>query len=237
MPWHLLRSRRWRLVCPSMDLAVTDLRFHYPGSAFGLAVKTLTVRAGEPLAILGPSGGGKTTLLRLMTGLLAPDSGTVTCGSTRLSSLSVEARRQFRLQNIGLIFQDFALLDYLTVAENILLPMRFHPGANEGGKTGAQTARELSDRLEISAHWQRRTSLLSQGERQRVAIARALAHRPKFVFADEPTASLDAGRRGLVMDLLLDYTRETQACLVMVTHDTELMPLFPQQLRVEDLAT
>lgn len=211
-----------------MDLALSDLRFHYPGSAFHLSVKALAVRAGEPLAILGPSGGGKTTLLRLMTGLLQPASGDVMCGETTLTALSHEARRLFRLKNIGLIFQDFALLDYLTVEENILLPARFH------GDQPAPFARALAERLEIMPHWNRLAGQLSQGERQRVAIARALAHRPSLVFADEPTASLDAGRRGLVMDLLLEYSRENQASLVMVTHDTELMPLFSKHLRVED---
>lgn len=212
-------------------LTLQNIRFQYPGSVFCLGVKDLEVRAGEPLAILGPSGGGKTTLLRLMTGLLAPDAGEVICGEMKLTALSPDRQRRFRLQNCGLIFQDFALLDYLTVEENILLPSRFHPDLT----SVAERARELAERLDIGLHWQRRSSLLSQGERQRVAIARALAHQPRYVFADEPTASLDASRRSRVMDLLLDYTRETQACLVMVTHDTELMPLFPQQLRVEDL--
>ncbi|TDU73328.1 putative ABC transport system ATP-binding protein [Prosthecobacter fusiformis] len=212
-------------------LSLHDIRFQYPGGAFCLALKTLEVRAGESLVILGPSGGGKTTLLRLMTGLLSPDSGEVICGETRLNRLSPEQRRRFRLEKAGLVFQDFALLDYLTVEENILLPSRFSPLSG----TISAYARELADRLEIASHWRRRAAYLSQGERQRVAIARALAHRPQYVFADEPTASLDTGRRGLVMDLLLDYTQETQASLVMVTHDAELMPLFQKQLRVEDL--
>ncbi len=212
-------------------LDLLDIRFRYPGSTFCLAVKGLTVNAGEPLAILGPSGGGKTTLLRLMTGLLTPDTGEVVCGETKLTSLSADGRRRFRLQNIGLIFQDFALLDYLTVEENILLPTTFGDTPQEM----KPQARELAERLEIASHWKYLTGRLSQGERQRVAIARALVHRPSFVFADEPTASLDAGRRGLVMDLLFDYARQQQACLVMVTHDTELMPLFSHHLRVEDL--
>ncbi|MDZ4289861.1 MAG: ATP-binding cassette domain-containing protein, partial [Prosthecobacter sp.] len=191
---------------------------------------------------------GKTTLLRLMTGLLRPDAGDVRFGDTTLASLSETQRRTFRLQEVGLVFQDFALLDYLTVAENILLPQSFSstkgarallpavpPDAAQRVPTSATDhARALADRLQISNHWHRLAGKLSQGERQRVAIARALAHRPRYVFADEPTASLDAARRRIVMDLLLDYTQETKACLIMVTHDPELVPHFPKNARVED---
>ncbi|SKA88539.1 putative ABC transport system ATP-binding protein [Prosthecobacter debontii] len=212
-------------------LALRDIQFRYPASDFQLAVKHLEVRAGEPLAILGPSGGGKTTILRLMTGLLSPDHGSVSCGDTQFSQLTATERRRFRLEKIGLVFQDFALLDYLTVEENILLPSQFQPD----DPTLRERANGLAEQLEIAPHWHRLTGRLSQGERQRVAIARALVHRPAFVFADEPTASLDVRRRGVVMDLLLNYAREQQACLVVVTHDPELMPLFAQQLRVEDL--
>jgi putative ABC transport system ATP-binding protein len=210
-------------------LSVTGLHFTYPNSRFRLRVPTLQIDEGGRFALLGPSGAGKTTLLRLMTGLLQPDSGAITLGSTDLASLSERQRREFRFREVGLVFQDFALLDYLTVAENVLLPQRF---AGSGGDVRA--ARELAERLQISEHWDRLTSRLSQGERQRVAIARALAHRPNYVFADEPTASLDADRRGIVMDLLLEYAQESNACLVMVTHDPALMRHFPQSARVED---
>jgi putative ABC transport system ATP-binding protein len=171
-------------------------------------------------------------LLRLMSGLLMPDAGTVQLGDTPLPGLSETARRDFRLRHIGLVFQDFALLDYLTVEENVLLPQRFAGLTNDVAERG----HELAQQLDLAPHWHRLAGKLSQGERQRVAIVRALAHRPKYVFADEPTASLDAARRTLVMDLLLDYTRQTQACLVMVTHDPELMAHFPNQVRVEDFA-
>jgi len=209
-------------------ISITNLRFAYPGSSFRLCVDSLTVETGQSFALLGPSGVGKTTLLRLMTGLLQPIAGEVMLGGAILHSLNEAQRRAFRLNEVGLVFQDFALLDYLTVEENILLPQHFRR---------AQTtpyAQELAERLEIHQHWKKLAGQLSQGERQRVAIARALAHRPRFLFTDEPTASLDASRRGMVMDLLHDYTQETQASLVMVTHDTELIPLFPHHAHVED---
>ncbi|MES2594202.1 MAG: ABC transporter ATP-binding protein [Verrucomicrobiota bacterium] len=213
-------------------ISVTDLQFAYPGSPFRLRVQELEVAEGSSLALLGPSGAGKTTLLRLMSGLVEPEKGTVKLGDQTLTGMSETQRRAFRLSQIGLIFQDFALLDYLTVEENILLPQRFR-----GTRTVSPAGLELAERLGIRPHWNKLASRLSQGERQRVAIARALAHQPRFLFADEPTASLDAARREIVMDLLLDYTREHQACLVMVTHDTDVIPRFPQQARVEDFTS
>jgi putative ABC transport system ATP-binding protein len=213
-------------------ISITDLSFAYPGSSFRLRVESLAVAAGQSLALLGPSGVGKTTLLRLMTGLLQPHTGDVKLGAVSLSRLNETDRRAFRLNDVGLVFQDFALLDYLTVEENILLPQRFRK--EHSNAVTIQAVRGLAERLEIDKHWRKLAGQLSQGERQRVAIARALAHRPRFLFTDEPTASLDAVRREVVMDLLQDYIRENQACLIMVTHDTELISRFPIHAKVED---
>ena len=214
-------------------LLAEHLRFRYPSGGFGLAFDRLELRAGEPLAVLGASGGGKTTLLRLLSGLLLPEAGQVRLdGGEPLGSLSSEARRTLRLRRMGLVFQDFALLDYLTVAENLLLPGRFLGLEAEPAR---ERARQLAERLEIDAHWQQTAGRLSQGARQRVAVARALVHAPEFVFADEPTASLDPARRGRVMDLLLETSRAAGACLVVVTHDPEVADACPRRLRMEEL--
>jgi putative ABC transport system ATP-binding protein len=215
-------------------LHVSDLRFAYSAEGFRVHVPQLELASGKALALAGPSGAGKSTLLRLLTGLLTPTAGKVSLGAAQMETMTQEARRAFRLQHIGLVFQDFALLDYLTVTENILLPHQFRGTANAAVRTKML---DLTERLHIDRYLDKRVSHLSQGERQRVAVARALVHEPQFVFADEPTASLDPARGRIVVDMLLEDTRRRGACLVMVTHDPNLLPLFDQTVRMEDLAT
>lgn len=214
-------------------LHVSDLRFAYSAEGFRVHVPELELACGKALALAGPSGAGKSTLLRLLTGLLTPTAGKVCLGAAQMETMTHEARRAFRLQHIGLVFQDFALLDYLTVTENILLPHEFRGTADAAVRAKML---DLTERLHIDRYLDKRVSHLSQGERQRVAVARALVHEPKFVFADEPTASLDPARGRIVVDMLLEDTRRRGACLVMVTHDPNLLPLFDQTLRMEDLA-
>jgi putative ABC transport system ATP-binding protein len=215
-------------------LHVSDLRFAYSAEGFRVHVPQLELAAGKALALAGPSGAGKSTLLRLLTGLLTPTAGKVSLGSAQMETMTHEARRAFRLQHIGLVFQDFALLDYLTVTENILLPHQFRGDISTAARTKML---DLTQRLHIDRYLDKRVSHLSQGERQRVAVARALVHEPQFVFADEPTASLDPARGRIVVDMLLEDTRRRGACLVMVTHDPNLLPLFDQTVRMEDQAT
>ena len=212
-------------------LSVTDLAFAYAPDCFSLRVPALELEAASTLALAGASGGGKTTLLRLLTGLLTPQRGSVTLDGQNLSAMSTDTRRAFRLREVGLVFQDFALLDYLTVEENALLPHQFSRGTLE---TARKNLPELLEKLQIDQHRHRLVSQLSQGERQRVAIARALAHEPRFVLADEPTASLDPQRGRIVADLLISDARRRKSALIVVTHDHSLLPGFDQTRRMEE---
>lgn len=212
-------------------LEARQLCFTYSSGEFSLQVPELTVGAGSVVGLGGPSGTGKTTALKLFSGILSPQSGAVQLAGEDLFKLPQKAVRELRLHRMGLIFQDFALLDYLTVADNVLLPMRLSGRLNDVHK---KRARELVEALEMDTHWKHLTSELSQGERQRVAVARALVHEPLLVLADEPTSSLDAKRKTLVMDLLVRYAREKQAALLMVTHDEGLSSQLDRVVNVEE---
>jgi len=217
----------------STGVTVAGLKFAYPNESFSIRVDALSVNPGEAVAIVGPSGCGKSTMLRVLAGLLPPNAGRVQMGAHDVHSLSSSSLREFRLRHVGLVFQDFALLDYLTVEENVLLPMQL--GGFEDAASVAR-AHELIEHLGIAQHTKRLAREISQGERQRVAIARALAHRPSFVFADEPTASLDSARRDKVGELLLNYARQQNAPLILVTHDPALQSRFDRVVDFKELS-
>ncbi len=157
-----------------------------------------------------------------MAGILAPDSGQIITNGVPLSNLNAADRRTFRLGQVGLVFQDFQLIEYLNVQDNILLPWRLL----HGGRPGSSERRrvdELLSRTALPGYSQRSVTRLSQGERQRVAICRALFLSPKLILADEPTGNLDPRTSAVIMDLLLAQAREHSATLVMVTHDHSLL--------------
>jgi putative ABC transport system ATP-binding protein len=206
---------------------VSHLKFSYPGGDFHLDIEALGVERGASAAVIGPSGTGKTTLLNLISGVSVPDAGTVTTRDTEVSALDDRARRDFRIRNIGLIFQEFELLDYLDVRDNILLPYRTSAALVLDGAVRERVG-ELAEMVGISDKLQRHVHHLSQGERQRVAICRALLPSPELILADEPTGNLDPENTDRVLALLFDYVRSSGTTLVSVTHERHLIDRFDQ---------
>ncbi len=174
---------------------------------------SLTVEAGKFQAIQGPSGCGKTTLLLIAGGLLAPDEGQVTLDGEDLYSLSADQRARFRGTNIGFVFQQFHLVPYLTVRDNVLAPTLAVPDSQ-----AAARADGLLERFGLTDRATHLPGQLSSGERQRAALARALLNNPKLLLADEPTGNLDGGNTELVLEAMTEFARAGGAVL-MVSHD------------------
>jgi putative ABC transport system ATP-binding protein len=216
----------------SARVEATGLRFRYPEGGFALDLPHLAIEPGETVACIGPSGCGKTTLLRLLTGQLVPDAGAVALADRPLSGLSEEARRARRLREVGLVFQDFALLDYLSARENLLLPYRLSPALRLDEAARAR-ADQLARATGLADLLGRKPAHLSQGEQQRVALCRALVTEPGLVIADEPTGNLDPETAAAAVDLLFEQVRARGTTLLVVTHDHGLLPRFD---RVLDLA-
>lgn len=214
-------------------IELEDLQFAYPSGAFRLGVPRLSLADGERIAIVGPSGSGKTTLLNLIAGILPPDAGRIVVAGENVAALSDAGRRRFRARNIGFVFQDFALLDYLSARQNILYPFRISPGLqlDADARRRAETlaaASGLGDKLE------RYPGALSQGEQQRVAICRALVTRPKLVLSDEATGNLDPESKIRILDLLFERAADAGAAVLAVTHDHELLPRFDRVIDFAD---
>jgi putative ABC transport system ATP-binding protein len=188
------------------------------GSPPALAGISMSVAAGEVVAVMGPSGSGKSTLLNLIAGLDRPTAGTVTVAGRRIDNLGEGALARFRARHVGIIFQFFNLLDDLTVADNVLLPAQL---AGASRRRARARAAELLDRMGIGQHRNAYPARLSGGERQRVAIARALVNSPELLLADEPTGALDTAT-GLQIGRLLAQLNAGGQTLVLVTHDPAL---------------
>ena len=204
---------------------IESLIFHYPSGEFRLEIPEFTVTRGEKMAVIGPSGSGKTTLLNLISGIMTPVKGTLNVDNIKVNKLGDTERRVFRISNIGFVFQDFELLDYLNVLDNILHPYRI-TSALKMDRVVKQRAMALAKEMGIGDKLRRMANKLSQGEKQRAAICRALLPQPKLILADEATGNLDPDNKGLILDSLFRAVEEHDATLLAVTHDHELLKRF-----------
>ena len=189
---------------------------------------TFDLEPGAFLAITGPSGSGKSTLLGLLAGLDRPTRGRVVLDGHDLAALSEDERARVRAEAVGFVFQSFHLIPTLTARENIQVPLELR------GEDGRARADELLERVGLGDRGHHYPAQLSGGEQQRVAVARAFAHRPKILFADEPTGNLDAANGQNVIALLGELNREQGTTLVLVTHDPDLARLARRVIRLRD---
>jgi putative ABC transport system ATP-binding protein len=217
------------------------LRFRWPGSREDcLVVDSLHIAAGRSVFLHGPSGSGKSTLLGLLAGVLLPREGRLGLLGSDWAQLSGARRDAFRADHVGYIFQQFNLLPYLNVLDNVLLPCRFSALRRQRAEAAAGTARAgaqtLLERVGLGAAlWVRPAAQLSVGQQQRVAAARALIGQPQLVIADEPTSALDAALRDGFMALLLQQCRDAGSTLVFVSHDERLAAAFDQRLALAQI--
>jgi ABC-type lipoprotein export system ATPase subunit len=213
---------------------VSDLEFRYGEGEFHLKIPRLAIERGSTVAVIGPSGTGKTTLLNLIAGIVTPLSGRIVTNEVDVTTLGDSERRDFRIRQIGLVFQEFELLAYLNVLDNILLPYRINPSLPLGEPV-RQRAVELARLVGIEDKLTRHVNRLSQGERQRVAVCRALLPEPPLLLADEPTGNLDPANKGRVLDILFDYVTKNGTTLVTVTHDHDLLGRFGRVIEFKDV--
>ncbi|HRQ77425.1 MAG TPA: ABC transporter ATP-binding protein [Gemmatimonadaceae bacterium] len=218
-------------------VALHEVRFAYPGGASILDIPALHVARGERLFLHGPSGSGKTTLLGLIAGVLAPTAGRVQVLGQDLGAMGSAQRDRFRAAHVGYVFQMFNLIPYLSVRENITLPVRLSRSRRErlGGADFDGEASRLAASLEIDGLLDASTASLSVGQQQRVAVARALIGAPELIVCDEPTSALDADRRDRFLELLFASVRQVGSTLIFVSHDLSLAERFGRTVALAQL--
>ncbi len=216
----------------AIAVQLEDVRFSYGRGPVVIDVPSLRLEAGTRTFLHGPSGSGKTTLLGILAGVLRADSGAVRVLGEDLTSMSGARRDAFRARHIGYVFQMFNLIPYLSVLENIILPVRMN--AERRGRirasNPAEEARRLAAALEIDHALGSAVGALSVGQQQRVAACRALIGSPELIIADEPTSSLDHDRRDAFLELLLEACEGAGSTLVFVSHDRTLAAHFEQEV-------
>ncbi len=219
---------------------ISSLEFKWKeADSWSLTVDELSINRGEKVFLHGPSGSGKTTLLDLLTGIHSQTKGSVKVLGSELGELSAKQRDQFRADHLGFIFQQFNLLPYLNVIDNVLISCHFsklrHQKASEAGSI-KKSAHGLLSSLGISSELHsKQASLLSVGQQQRVAIARSLIGSPEIIIADEPTSSLDRDARDAFIELLLKQVEQANSTIIFVSHDIELAKYFDKSISISEL--
>ena len=202
------------------------------GSLPVLEIERFELIRGEQVALVGASGGGKTTLLNVISGITTPDSGRVVIDDTVVTGMPEPIRDRFRAERIGFVYQTFNLLPAFTALENVLLGMSF-----SRGRVDRDRALQLLDSVGLSHRLEHRPGQLSVGEQQRVAVARALANRPSLLLADEPTANVDLANQQTILDLIRSACTADNVSLLLVTHSISVAEQFERIERLEEFNT
>jgi len=218
-------------------IRLDSVRFYWSKNKdFKIFIPELKISQGEKVLLLGESGSGKTTLLSLISGFLSPISGDIYLNEKNINSLSARNRDQYRSDNIGIIFQQFNLLPYANVIDNIILPLYFSKVRASKIINQKETALNLCKSLRLpDTVTSMQASNLSVGQQQRVAVARALIGNPSLVIADEPTSSLDSDAQNIFLDLMFAQIEKNNSSLLMVSHDTSLSSYFDRVIDINEI--
>ncbi|MEZ5535292.1 MAG: ABC transporter ATP-binding protein [Thiolinea sp.] len=218
-------------------IELQQLTFRWKGQAKDtLNIPELTVQQGEHAFLRGSSGSGKTTLLNLLAGILVPASGEIKLLEQSLRSMNARQRDRFRADHMGVIFQQFNLLPYLSMLENVLLPCHFSARRRQQAGNMQDSAEQLLEHLKLDQKLrQRPVTELSVGQQQRVAVARALIGKPEIIIADEPTSALDADTRNNFLELLFREAEAQGSTILFVSHDPHIASHFPRIIELSEV--
>ena len=220
-------------------IKIDSVRFYWSKkSSFKRFVPNFEINKGEKVLLLGESGSGKTTLLSLICGFLNPLSGSISINGSTINKLSSKTKDEHRADNIGIIFQQFNLLPYANVVDNIVLPLYFSKVRSANVTNQRESALNLCKQLRLPDDIdQYKASSLSVGQQQRVAVARALIGNPSLVIADEPTSSLDTDAQQIFLDLMFEQISNNKSTLLMVSHDRSLAERFDRLIDINEVLT
>lgn len=212
-------------------LSINDLKFTYPDdNSFAINLTDFKLEQGDSLAVCGPSGTGKSTLLSLIAGTLSSNKGIIQYNETLYSELSKSSLKKLRLNEFGTVFQQAELIEWMSVKDNILLPQKF----TKNPKYDLQHLNDLIEKAGLAKLLKKNAVSLSIGEQMRVSLVRALAGKPKLILADEPTASLDPSLRQTIIDMLIAESKKTNATLIIVSHDDFVVNKMSKKISSED---